>query len=63
MLDPNKNKSIKIKGEIVPTKNKSLSAVVALKEIEKIKDESLMREEELTLQYRFRRLDYESYNS
>jgi len=49
MLDPNKNKSTKVKGEILPTKNRSLSSVVALKEIERIKEELQLRDEELSI--------------
>jgi len=57
VLDPNNNKSTSIRGEILPTKNKSLSSVVTLREIEKIKDDSLLRGEELYDQYRFGKLD------
>ena len=38
ILDPNKNKSTKVEGDIMPTKNQSLSSIVALKEIEQIKE-------------------------
>ena len=47
----------------MPTKNQSLSSLVALKEIEQIKEEYEVKEEELSLLYRFKRSNYQDYNS